>query len=72
MIHMLLCDDDEKNLQMTKEYLVSLKDHWKEEVQIVTFSDSKALLSYLRDENTKKDILLLDICLLYTSPSPRD
>ncbi|MCM1499716.1 MAG: LytTR family DNA-binding domain-containing protein [Clostridium sp.] len=61
MIHILLCDDEEKVLDRTKKYIDSIRRELKYEIEIKTYADAESVLRRVRNSGESSDILITDI-----------
>ena len=44
MVYILLCDDDEKVLELTKNYIIKIQPVLKYNIKIITYKDAKSVL----------------------------
>lgn len=61
MIHILLCDDEEKILDRIRKYIDSICCELKYEIDIETYSDAESVLQRVRSSRECNDILITDI-----------
>lgn len=62
MINIVICDDDTRELQNTKNHCLSYaSDHKELDIRIESFSSSAELLKRITDGHCGNDVMLLDI-----------
>jgi len=61
MIHILLCDDEEKILDRIKKYVDSIRCELKYEIDIETYLAAESVLRRMRSSEQSSDIIITDI-----------
>ena len=65
-------ESSSKKVNKTKDYTPSDFENFKKLKQFITFNDSEPLNNKIEFSKATTEYTDKDICLLYTSPSPRD
>ena len=63
MVYILLCDDDEKVLELTKNYIIKIQPVLKYNIKIITYKDAKSVLKRIKNLKERSDILITDITM---------
>ena len=74
MITIAIVEDDKKSAKILQDYILRYSEEKQEPLAVECFENG---LNFISDYKASCDIALMDIemphiCLLYTSPSPRD